>query len=59
MNDNDQPNDHPMRTKGIPRRVGGQWKGAIVIREPFDAVDTDLESLFYDGPIFPIDDKQS
>lgn len=36
-----------------PKRVGGQLRGKIWIADDFDAPDPELESLFYDGPVFP------
>ena len=41
--------DRPTKSK----RVGGQLRGKIWIADDFDAPDPELESLFYDGPIFP------
>ena len=40
-----------------PPRVGGQWRGKIWIADDFDAPDPELESLFYDGPVFPEHDE--
>lgn len=43
-----------------PKRIereGGQWAGQVWVAEDFDAPDPELERLFYDGPIFPNDDK--
>ena len=36
-----------------PRRKPGAWKGKVWISPDFDKVDTEIEALFYDGPIEP------
>ena len=38
-------------------REGGQWAGQVWVSDDFDAPDPELERLFYEGPIFPSDDK--
>lgn len=35
------------------KRKGGQLKGKIWVSDDFDAPDPEIESWFYDGPIFP------
>ncbi|MGH3830623.1 MAG: type II toxin-antitoxin system Phd/YefM family antitoxin [Pseudonocardiaceae bacterium] len=37
----------------LPDRVPGGWKGKVWMSPDFDEPDPELESLFYDGPIFP------
>lgn len=36
-------------------REGGQMRGQIWIADDFDAPDPELEALFYDGPIEPVE----
>lgn len=36
-----------------PKRRAGLWKGKIRIHPDFDKPDTEIESLFYGGPIEP------
>jgi prevent-host-death family protein len=36
-----------------PKRKPGMWKGKVLIHPDFDKPDTELESLFYGGPIEP------
>lgn len=37
----------------LPKRKGGQLKGKIWVADDFDAPDPEIESWFYDGPLFP------
>ncbi|MGH3717444.1 MAG: type II toxin-antitoxin system Phd/YefM family antitoxin [Pseudonocardiaceae bacterium] len=37
----------------FPDRVPGGWEGKVWMAPDFDEPDPELESLFYDGPIFP------
>jgi prevent-host-death family protein len=41
------------------RRKPGRWKGKIWIAPDFDAPMPELEDLFYNGPIFPPERKES
>jgi prevent-host-death family protein len=40
------------------RRVPGAWKGKVWMSPDFDEPDSELEALFYDGPIFPDEDER-
>ncbi|MEO7193966.1 MAG: type II toxin-antitoxin system Phd/YefM family antitoxin [Pseudonocardiaceae bacterium] len=42
----------PLR-RTLPDWVPGGWKGKVWMAPDFDDPDPELESLFYDGPIFP------
>lgn len=43
----------PFAPEQNKKRKGGQWKGKVWISPDFDAVDKEIESLFYDSPLFP------
>jgi len=43
---------HKKANAGKPRKFG-KWKGKVWISPDFNAPDPRLESLFYDGPLFP------
>lgn len=36
-------------------REGGQWRGQVWMSEDFDTPDPELEALFYDAPIEPLE----
>lgn len=41
-----------------PARVPGGWEGKVWMAPDFDEPDPELEELFYNGPIFPDEDKR-
>lgn len=41
-----------------PARVPGGWDGKVWMTPDFDEPDPELEELFYNGPIFPAEDKR-
>ena len=44
--------------KKRPRRLGG-WEGKVWMAPDFDETPEELIDLFYDGPVFPSDQKDS
>ncbi len=36
-----------------PRQLGGSWEGKVKIHKDFDAIDDEINDLFYNSPLFP------
>lgn len=36
-----------------PRQLGGSWEGKVTVSDDFDETDPELETAFYNSPLFP------